>query len=131
MPAEPTPRWHVRKVEELQKQIIQLSREEFAELRDWFFERDSIAWDAQIEADAKSGTLDKLVTEMSQRRYREFVDGEIAGIPGPLVFGRLRAELPLTPEDRAKSDRALDAYAADGNPGRRVEDVIADIRKKL
>lgn len=39
--------------------------------------------------------------------------------------------LPLTPEERAEVDRRLDAYRADGNPGRLAEDVIADIKKKL
>ena len=39
--------------------------------------------------------------------------------------------LPLTPEQRAELDRRLDAYEADGNPGRLAEDVIADIKKKL
>ena len=39
--------------------------------------------------------------------------------------------LPLTPEQRAELDRCLDAYEADGNPGRPAEDVIAEIRKKL
>lgn len=98
----------MRKVEELQQQILTLSREEFAELRAWFWEHDSIAWDEQIEADSRSGKLDKLVIETSQRRYSELVEGKVAGVPGPLVFDRLRAEL----------DRAFDAYEADGNPGR-------------
>lgn len=31
--------------------------------------------------------------ETSQRRYRELVEGRVAGIPGPLVFERLRARL--------------------------------------
>jgi putative addiction module component (TIGR02574 family) len=39
--------------------------------------------------------------------------------------------LPLTPEQRSELDRRLDAYQADGNPGRLAEDVIADIKKKL
>jgi hypothetical protein len=108
----------VRKVQELQQQIQKLSGEELAELFDWFREQE---WDAQIEADAKSGKLDKLVVETSQHRYRELVDGKVKGVPGPLVFGRLRAEL----------DRHLDAYEADGNPGRPEEDVIADIKKRL
>lgn len=83
----------MRKVQELQDEIQKLSLEEFAELRDWIHEKDWTAWDAQIEADARSGKLDKLVAETSQRRYRELVDGKVKGVPGPLVFGRLRAEL--------------------------------------
>ncbi len=31
--------------------------------------------------------------ETSQRRYRELVEGKVKGIPGPLVFERLRARL--------------------------------------
>ena len=29
----------------------------------------------------------------AQRRYRELVDGKVKGVPGPLVFARLRARL--------------------------------------
>lgn len=39
--------------------------------------------------------------------------------------------LPLTPDQRAELDRRLDAYESDGDPGRPVEDVVADIRKRL
>ncbi len=39
--------------------------------------------------------------------------------------------LPLTPEQRAELDRRLDAYEADGDPGRPAEQVIEEIRKKL
>jgi hypothetical protein len=53
----------MRKIEEIEAQIRALPREEFAELRDWLFELDWSAWDAQIEADSKSGKLDKLVAE--------------------------------------------------------------------
>ena len=39
--------------------------------------------------------------------------------------------LPLTPEQQAELDRRLDAYEADGHPGRPAEDVMAEIRKRL
>lgn len=39
--------------------------------------------------------------------------------------------LPLTPEQKAELDRRLDAYEADGDPGRPADEVIADIRKRL
>lgn len=39
--------------------------------------------------------------------------------------------LPLTPEQQAELDRRLDAYEADGKPGRPAEDVIEEIRKRL
>ena len=53
----------MRKVEHIEQQIRELSSAEFAELRNWVLERDWAAWDAQIEADAASGKLDKLVSE--------------------------------------------------------------------
>jgi hypothetical protein len=53
----------MRKVEHIEQQIRELSSAEFAELRNWVLERDWIAWDAQIEADAQAGKLDKLVSE--------------------------------------------------------------------
>ena len=53
----------MRKVEDIEQQIRELSSAEFAELRNWVLERDWVAWDAQIEADASSGKLDKLVSE--------------------------------------------------------------------
>jgi hypothetical protein len=53
----------MRKVEHIERQIGELSREEFVELRDWVLERDWAAWDGEIEADARSGKLDKLLEE--------------------------------------------------------------------
>jgi hypothetical protein len=41
----------MRKVEEIERQISELSNEEFAELHSWIVERDAAAWDAQFEAD--------------------------------------------------------------------------------
>jgi len=56
----------MRKLEHIEQQIRELSRHEFAELREWFLEQDWTAWDAQIEADAKSGKLDKLIAESQE-----------------------------------------------------------------
>lgn len=53
----------MRKVEHIERQIRELSSAEFAELRDWFLERDWAAWDAQIDVDAAAGKLDKLISE--------------------------------------------------------------------
>lgn len=39
--------------------------------------------------------------------------------------------LPLTEEQRSELDRRLDAYEADGNPGRPAEIALSDIRKRL
>ncbi len=50
----------MRKIEDIERQIRELSREEFAELRDWLLEQDAEAWDAQIDADVRAGKLDAL-----------------------------------------------------------------------
>lgn len=53
----------MRKVEEIEHQIETLSREELAELRDWFLEQDWDAWDGQVAADVQEGKLDTLISE--------------------------------------------------------------------
>ena len=53
----------MRKIEHIEQQIQELTASEFKELREWIIERDWKAWDAQIEADAKGGKLDKLIAE--------------------------------------------------------------------
>ena len=40
-------------------------------------------------------------------------------------------QLPVTPEQRQELDRRLAAYAADNDPGRPADEVIADLRKRL
>ena len=60
----------MRKVEHIERQIDELSHEEFAELREWVLERDWTAWDAQIAGDAQSGKLDKLLGE-AQADFKE------------------------------------------------------------
>jgi hypothetical protein len=50
-------------VERIEEQIRNLSPREFAELREWILEVDWAAWDAQIEADARDGKLEKLDQE--------------------------------------------------------------------
>jgi hypothetical protein len=53
----------MRKVEQIEQQIRELSSGEFSELRDWVLEQDWKAWDAQVETDARSGKLDKVIAE--------------------------------------------------------------------
>ena len=53
----------MRKVADLERQSRELSKEEYAEFRTWFLERDWAAWDAKIEADSRSGKLDKVIAE--------------------------------------------------------------------
>ncbi len=48
------------KVEIIEGQIKELSREELAEFREWFARFDAEVWDHQFEADVKAGKLDAL-----------------------------------------------------------------------
>ena len=50
-------------VEEILSSIESLSKEDFARLREWFYERDWERWDKEIESDSRSGKLDFLVKE--------------------------------------------------------------------
>jgi hypothetical protein len=50
-------------LEELENRIRNLAPEDLAKLRAWFAEFDHAVWDRQIESDAKSGKLDRLLNE--------------------------------------------------------------------
>jgi hypothetical protein len=50
----------MRKLEDVEERIRNLSSTELAEFRKWYAEFDAQAWDTQIEADVKAGKLDKL-----------------------------------------------------------------------
>ncbi len=71
-------------VKEIEREIRKLSPEERAELM-----RSLIA-DLDAPADAN---VERAWLETSQRRYRELVEGKVKGVPGPLVFDRLRKRL--------------------------------------
>ena len=45
-------------VKDIEGAITKLSRNDLSELRTWFTEFDTDAWDRQIEADEQSGRLD-------------------------------------------------------------------------
>ncbi|HVH89110.1 MAG TPA: hypothetical protein VM912_20505 [Terriglobales bacterium] len=49
------------RVQALEEEIKKLSSEEVAQLRDWLLQRDAEQWDLQIERDAASGKLGKLL----------------------------------------------------------------------
>lgn len=73
-----------RAVKEIERDIRELSLEEKAELI-----RTLLAeFDAPADANVERAWL-----ETSQRRYRELVEGKVQGVPGPLVFDRLRKRL--------------------------------------
>jgi Putative addiction module component len=47
---------------------------------------------AELDAPADTN-VERAWLETAQRRYRELVEGKVEGVPGPLVFERLRARL--------------------------------------
>lgn len=49
-----------RKIEEIEKEIKQLSPDQLKEFRAWYEEFDSNTWDKQIEEDTQNGKLDDL-----------------------------------------------------------------------
>ncbi|MCF6269745.1 MAG: hypothetical protein L3J41_08550 [Melioribacteraceae bacterium] len=50
-------------IEEIEKVVTQLPKEQFRKFRDWFYKFDSEIWDKQIENDLNDGKLDFLVKE--------------------------------------------------------------------
>ena len=46
------------KLENIERQIKDLSPQEMVELREWFAAFDAEAWDRQFEADVRAGKLD-------------------------------------------------------------------------
>jgi cell division GTPase FtsZ len=47
---------------------------------------------AELDAPADPN-VERAWLETAQRKYRELVEGKVKGVPGPLVFERLRARL--------------------------------------
>ena len=71
-------------VKDIEREIRELSSEERAELMR------SLLADLDAPADAN---VERAWLETSQRRYRELAEGKVKGVPGPLVFDRLRKRL--------------------------------------
>ncbi len=60
----------MRKLEDIEEQIRNLTDTELVEFRKWYAEFDAQAWDVQFEADVKAGKLDKLA-EAARKAHRE------------------------------------------------------------
>jgi hypothetical protein len=58
----------MRKLEEIEEQVRNLSGTDLVKFRKWFAEFDAQAWDKQFEADVKSGKLDALGEAARQAR---------------------------------------------------------------
>ncbi|CAN5793343.1 hypothetical protein BH23GEM3_BH23GEM3_14550 [soil metagenome] len=56
-------------VEEIERAVSSLSREELFEFRSWFLEFDAEGWDQQLEEDVAAGRLDELAEE-AHAEYR-------------------------------------------------------------
>jgi len=56
-------------VDEIERAVEKLSRQELAAFREWFAEYDSNRWDEEIAEDAATGKLDKLA-EGTLQNYR-------------------------------------------------------------
>jgi len=54
------------KLENIERQIKDLSPQEMAELREWFAAFDAEAWDRQFEPDVRAGKLDALAEKALQ-----------------------------------------------------------------
>ena len=60
------PQYHVghqARIERIEKEISELSARELEDFRAWFERFDAELWDAEIERDSASGTLDSLADE--------------------------------------------------------------------
>ena len=53
-------------IQEIEQAITELSPDQLARLREWFDEYFAQVWDEQIERDAASGRLDKLIAEANE-----------------------------------------------------------------
>jgi len=73
-----------RAVKEIEQEIHELSSEDKIQLIRTLI--------AELDAPADAG-VERAWLETSQRRYRELVEGGVKGVPGPLVFERLRKRL--------------------------------------
>jgi len=53
----------MKKVEEIENQVQDLSPDELVAFREWFAKFDAENWDRQIESDVKAGKLDRLAKQ--------------------------------------------------------------------
>jgi hypothetical protein len=58
------------KVEELEREVRNLTPAELAAFRDWFAEYDWQVWDQQLERDVAAGKLDKFAAEALAEHQR-------------------------------------------------------------
>ena len=66
----------MNRVETIEHQIKGLTAEEFAQLREWFLEFDSMGWDQQLERDVAAGKLDAI----AEKALRDHAAGKTTTI---------------------------------------------------
>jgi len=59
-------------ITEIEQAVTKLSPEHLARFREWFEEYCAEVWDKQIEADAKSGRLDRLISDADEEYEAKF-----------------------------------------------------------
>jgi hypothetical protein len=59
------------KIEQIEREIQELTPEELAAFRKWFLEFDAVIWDRQIEEDTRAGRLDTL----ADKAIKDFKSG--------------------------------------------------------
>ena len=74
----------VRPIEDIERDIRALNGEQKRELLHTLI--------AELDTPADPD-VEKAWLEASQRRYRDLVEGKVKGVPGALVFERLRSRL--------------------------------------
>ena len=63
-PEDTASEWEaMMRIEELEREVENLSRAELAAFRDWFRQYDSDEWDHQIERDVRAGKLDNMARQ--------------------------------------------------------------------
>jgi hypothetical protein len=50
-------------VQEIEKAVINLSKDDLSSFRDWFLEYDAAVWDRKFEEDVVSGRLDRFAAK--------------------------------------------------------------------
>jgi hypothetical protein len=65
------------KVNEIKVAIEALHEEEYAQLRQWFSERDWDKWDRQSEADSRLRNLDSLIKEALDEKSKGNLEGPV------------------------------------------------------
>ena len=55
-------------IEDIEKEILALPKNKYADFRQWFLDLDYKSWDKEIEKDSESGKLDFLMQEATAEK---------------------------------------------------------------